>query len=192
MIDEKDSSKAKGGYARAEKLSADQRKEIAKNAAVSRWRIPKAKYEGVLKIGGEEIPCAVFEQGDRVLRLIVQREVVGLLTGSKKGNLDRYLQAKNLLPYVPEKFRDKSLDQSSIVLDINGKKAHCYEGEDIVDLCKMYLDARKAKDVLLPNQRQLADRAELLVTSLAKVGITGLIDEALAALFIAYYTPFLD
>ena len=34
------------------------------------------------------------------------------------------------------------------------------------------------KGVLLPNQMQLADRAEILITSLAKVGITGLIDEA--------------
>ena len=81
-------------------------------------------------------------------------------------------------PYIPEKFRDKSLDQAAIVLEMSGRKAFCYEGEDIVDLCKMYLDARKAHNVLQPNQLQLADRAEILVTSLAKTGITGLIDEA--------------
>ena len=178
--DKKSSGKAKGGLARAEALSADKRKEIARKAASTRWSgvIPKATYEGTLNIGGTEIPCAVLEQGDKVVRVIVQREVVGLLTGNKKGNLDRYLQAQNLQPYVPEKFRDKSLEQAAIVLEMNGRKAFCYEGEDIVDLCKMYLDARKAGDVLLANQMQLADRAEILVTSLAKTGITGLIDEA--------------
>jgi hypothetical protein len=125
-----------------------------------------------------EIPCAVVEQGDEVKRVIVQRELVGLLTGSKKGNLDRYLQANNMKPFVPVKFKDKSLDQAVIILKINGRRAFCYEGEDIVDLCKMYLDARKAKNVLLPNQMQLADRAEILITSSAKTGIIGLIDEA--------------
>jgi hypothetical protein len=178
MSDKKDSKKAIGGRARAEKLSPDQRKEIARNAASARWSIPKANYTGVLNIAGTEIPCAVVEQSDKVMRLIVQREVVSLLTGSKKGNLDRYLQAQNLQPFIPAKFKNTTLDQAAIVLEINGRKAHCYEGEDIVDLCKMYLDARKANNVLLPNQSQLADRAEILVTSLAKVGITGLIDEA--------------
>jgi hypothetical protein len=176
---QKSESKAKGGRARAEKLSPDQRQEIAKKAALTRWEpIPKAQYVGVLKIGEAEIPCAVVEQGDDVKRVIVQREVVGLLTGSKKGGLDRYLQANNIKPYIPAKFKDKSLSQAVIVLEINGKRAFCYEGEDVVDLCKMYLDARKAGNVLQANQMQLADRAEILVTSLAKTGIIGLIDEA--------------
>lgn len=173
-----DPQKAKGGFARAESLSPDQRKEIARSAALARWNIPKAKYEGTLKIGAAEIPCAVIERDGQVSRVIVQREVVGLLTGKKKGNLDRYLNAKNLQSFIPEKFKNKSLDQAALILEIGGRKAHCYEGEDIVDLCKMYLDARKAKTVLLPNQQQLADRAEILVTSLAKTGIIGLIDEA--------------
>lgn len=176
----KTSGKSKGGLARAEALSPNQRSEIARKAASARWSsdAPKANYEGTLKIGESEIPCAVLEQGDKVIRVIVQREVVGLITGNKKGGLDRYLSAKNLQPYVPEKFRGKSLDEAALVVEMNGRKAHCYEGEDIVDICKMYLDARKAGNVLLANQMQLADRAEILVTSLAKTGITGLIDEA--------------
>lgn len=180
MEQAKDESKVRGGVARAEKLSPDQRKEIALKGAEARWKsnIPKANYVGTLRIAETEIPCAVYEQGDRVLRLIVQREVVGLLTGSKKGNLDRYLRAQNMQPFVPEKFKDKSLDQAAIVLELNGKKAFCYEGEDIVDLCKMYLNARKAGKVLLSSQYQLADRAEIIITSLAKTGIVGLIDEA--------------
>lgn len=171
---------SKGGLKRAEALTPDQRSEIARIAAAARWdpAILKANYSGNLRIGELEIPCAVVEQGDRVIRVVVQREVVGLLTGNKKGNLDRYLGARNLQAFVPEKFKNKTLDQASIVVELNGRKAYCYEGEDIVDLCKMYLDARKQKNVLLPNQQQLADRAEILVTSLAKTGITGLIDEA--------------
>lgn len=174
----KSSAKAKGGRARAQKLSADRRKEIAQRAALVRWEpVPKANYTGILHIAGVEIPCAVYEQGDEAKRLIVQREVVGLLTGNKKGNLDRYLKAKNLNSYIPAKFKDKSLDQAVMILDINGRRSYCHEAEDIVDICNMYLNARKG-NVLLPRQQQLADRAEIIITSLAKTGIIGLIDEA--------------
>lgn len=174
----KDESKAKGGLARAAALSPEERKDIARKAALARWEtpLPKAEYTGVLTIGDAEIPCAVAEIDGRVVRLVVQREVVGLLTGNKKGDLDRYLRPKNLLPFVPEKFRDKPLDQATYIVEMNGKKAHGYDGEDIVDICRMYLDARK-KNALLPNQIQLADRAEIIVTALAKTGITALIDE---------------
>lgn len=180
LSDEKDTQKAKGGIARAASLSPSKRAEIARKAASARWGggIPKANYEGMLKIGGAEIPCAVLEHEDRVIRVIVQREVVGLLTGNKKGDLGRYLDAQNLQPFVPDKFKNRVLEDAVIVVEINGRKSFCYEGEDIVDLCKMYLDARKAGNVLLKNQIQLAERAEILVTSLAKTGITGLIDEA--------------
>lgn len=179
-LNKKDQQKAKGGLARAESLTPNKRTEIARKAASARWSggIPKANYEGLLKIGGAEIPCAVLEHGERVVRVIVQREVVGLLTGNKKGDLGRYLDAQNLQPFVPEKFKNRVLEDAVIVVEINGRKSFCYEGEDIVDICKMYLDARKAGNVLLKNQIQLADRAEILVTSLAKTGITGLIDEA--------------
>ncbi len=176
----KDENKVRAGHARAEILSPDRRREIARNAAKSRWEsaIPKAEYTGTIKIADVEIPCAVVEINGEVVRLVVQREVVNLLTGSRKGILDRYLGAKNLQGYVPKKFKDKNLNQATYVVEMNGRRAFGYNGEDIVDICKMYLDARKAGNVLLPNQIQLADRAEIIVTSLAKLGITALIDEA--------------
>lgn len=177
---------SRGGLARKASLTKEQRSDIAKRAAESRWsgkKIPKPSYIGTLKILDREIPCAVLEIDGQVKRLIVQREVVGLITGNKKGSLDRYLSARNLQPFVPEKFKGKSLDQAAILLDIGGKKAHTYEGEDIVDIIGMYLDARKAErvtkeKVLLPSQEHLADKAEILIKSFAKVGIAGLIDEA--------------
>jgi hypothetical protein len=49
----KSENKAKGGRARAENLSPDQRREIACKAAATRWQpIPEANYEGILRIGG--------------------------------------------------------------------------------------------------------------------------------------------
>jgi hypothetical protein len=173
-MEEKNLSKSIGGKARADALSPEKRKKIAAEAAKARWSLPKPEYVGTLRIGEIEIPCAVLPNGKRV---VVQREVVGLLTGNKKGGMDRYLSAQNLLPYVPDKFKGKSLDQAAEVFELNGRKSQGYEGEDIVDICRMYLNARKAK-VLLSGQVHLAEQAEFIVTVFAKVGITALIDEA--------------
>lgn len=165
---------AAGALARARSLSPEERSAIARKGGLKRAGIPSATHAGVLSIGGTQIPCAVLEDGRRV---VAQRQVVGLITGTAKGGLQRYLSAANIAPYVPEKFSDVNLDEAAIVFEYEGQKAHGYEGEDIVELCRMYLLARKA-NALLPNQIQLADRAELIVLSLAKLGITALIDEA--------------
>ena len=51
--------RAKGGVARAEKLSPAQRSEIARRGAAAKWalaaeNLPIAEYSGVLKIGDAE------------------------------------------------------------------------------------------------------------------------------------------
>jgi hypothetical protein len=170
----KPSPKAAGAEARARSLSPEQRTSIARKAALKRAGVPSATHVGAIQIGGAMIPCAVLEDGRRV---VVQRQVVGLMTGTTKGGLSRYLAASNIAPFLPEKFDGVDLDEAAVVFELDGQKAHGYEGEDIVDLCRMYLQARKA-GALLPNQIQLADRAEVIVLSLAKLGITALIDEA--------------
>lgn len=170
----KPSPQAAGAIARARSLTSDQRSAIARKAALKRAGIPSATHYGEVRIGGAIIPCAVLEDGRRV---VVQRQVVGLLTGNPRGGLNRYFAATNIAPYVPAKFAGVNLDDAAIVFEADGQKAHGYEGEDIVDICRMYLQARKA-DVLLPNQIHLAERAEIIVLSLAKLGITALIDEA--------------
>lgn len=163
-----------GAIARAQSLSPEKRSQIARKGALKKAGVPSATHFGVVSIGGTTLPCAVLEDGRRV---VAQRQVVGLLTGTVKGDLTRYFSATNIVPYLPEKFADRSLDQVALVFEADGQKVHGFEGEDIVDICRMYLQARKA-NALLPNQMQLAERAEIIVLSLAKLGITALIDEA--------------
>lgn len=130
---------------------------------------------GTLKILDREIPCAILEGEKRVL---VQRELLGLLTGNIKGGLGRYLAPANLQPFVPEKFKDIPLDRATYTFRIGNKKiAQGFEAEDIINICDMYLKARNAK-VLLPNQAHLAVQSEMIMRSFAKVGLVALIDEA--------------
>jgi hypothetical protein len=59
---------SKGGSARAARLSAEERSDIARRAAEARWgAVHYAPYPGVLEIGDISIACAVLEDGTRVL-----------------------------------------------------------------------------------------------------------------------------
>jgi hypothetical protein len=129
---------------------------------------------GYLKILENEIPVAVLEGEKRVM---VQREVVGLLTGNKKGGLSRYLKPENLQPFLPEKFKHVPLDQAVLKFKIGNVTAQAFEADDIVNICEMYIKASTA-GAILPIQRKLAAKAEMLKRSFAKVGLVALIDEA--------------
>ncbi len=89
--------RAKGGLARAEKLTADQRKEIARGAAQARWSggIPRATHEGTLHLGTIEIQCAVLENGQRVL---TQSDVMRALGRARQAKGRQYYDADVNLP----------------------------------------------------------------------------------------------
>lgn len=153
-------------------LSKKQLKERGKKAVLNRFGYISATHSGVLTINGFSVPCAVLKNGQRV---VSSRSVTGLLTGNIKGGLQRYLQPKNLQPYLPEKLKNTDLDDC-IKYEVNGSKAYGFDAELIVDLCNMYIKARE-EDALLPKQLPLAHQAQIIISSLAKVGIVGLIDE---------------
>jgi hypothetical protein len=170
----KPSNKQAGGIARSAALTPEQRSNIARKGALKRAGVLSATHVGSINLAGGEIPCAVLEDGRRV---VWEREVIGLLTGNKKGGIARYFSPENLSDFVPIKFKGAEISQVTIPFEMGGKKAHGFEAEDIVDICKMYLDARNAKKLLV-SQIGLAAQAEIVVLSLAKIGITALIDEA--------------
>ena len=83
--------RAKGGVARAEALTSDERATIAKKAAAARWGRPEpvlAKYGAAdrpLKIGSVNIPCYVLADGTRVLAQRGLQSGIGLSEGGIGG-----------------------------------------------------------------------------------------------------------
>jgi len=153
-------------------------KNTSELESVLRIKIPQTDFYGYVEVNGVKIPCAVlYPFSENPVRVFWQREVVGLLTGNKKGGLDRYFQPKNLLPFIPEKFKNKPLSESTFTFKVGttGRKAQGFDGSDIIDICKMYMQAR---DVLLPNQKHLLKQAEVIVFTFAKTGVNSWIDEA--------------
>ena len=134
----------------------------------------KSEYPGTIKIGDAEIPCAVLSNEKRVFW---QREILGLLTGNVKGGFERYFKANNLQPYVPEKYKGESWDLNIIRFEHQGRPAHGFEAEDLIDICYMYLNAER-DGKLLSSQKHLAEQAHVIVRAFAKTGVIAVIDEA--------------
>jgi hypothetical protein len=176
----------KGGKARAAKLTKEQRSAIAKTAAESRWDkgkdIPKATHEGFLNLGGVELPCAVLENGKRLLTqsgimvaLGRARQAKGRQHYDGDVNLPAFLTAKNLKPFIPQ---DLYVTSSQIEFrTLSGTKAFGYDALLLSKVCGVFLDA-KAANSLVAAQEHIADRALVLIRGFADVGIIALVDEA--------------
>ena len=176
--------KAKGGVARAKALSAEERAAIARKGARARWNkeLPRATHEGTLKLGMVEIPCAVLEDGRRLLTqsgvmlaLGRARQAKGRAYYDADVNLPAFLTAKNLKPFI-----SKDLEVTSSQIEFvtpKGTKAFGYAAEMLPRVCDVYLQAREGL-ALDKRQEHIAVQAEILVRALAQVGIVALVDEA--------------
>lgn len=183
---EKDASKVPGAIARSKKLSPEYRAEIARNAAAARWGIPRATHRGELIIGEIRIPCAVLEDGRRVLTEHgISHALLGSRSGASKRLKKAHSEAGAIIPLflAPERLKP-FISQETIegplapVQYLDGSRAVVgYEAAILPAACEIWLKARDA-DVLQAQQLDKAQRAEILMRGLAHVGIVALVDEA--------------
>jgi len=180
---------SKGGKARAENLLPAERKRIASEAARARWaemeNLPKVEFPGTLKLGELTIPCAVLEDGTRVLS---ENGITNALLGGRSGASKRkkkaageagallpiFIAPRQLEPFISKELRDGPL-----------KPVHYREGKGVTvgydarilrAICEVWLSARAA-NALQDQQLDKAQRAEELMRALADIGIVALIDE---------------
>lgn len=185
--DDQPSPQSKGGKARAEALTDEERREIARKAAEARWagsdeavvRATHGSPDRPLTIGDIEIPCYVLEDGRRV---IVQRGMMTALdmrqgTAGRGGGdrLAKFAATKSISPFVNDELR--GMINNPIRFRANGSMAYGYEATIIADMCDAVLKAREAGD-LHYQQEHIAKRCEILVRAFARVGIIALVDEA--------------
>jgi hypothetical protein len=86
-----------------------------------------------------------------------------------------FMDAKNLLPFVSDEL--KNLAKKVRYKNKNNQIQEGFEASILPLVCELYLKARDT-NTLLKNQIGTAHKAEILVRSLAKVGIIALVDEA--------------
>jgi hypothetical protein len=135
----------------------------------------------VLKISNIEIPCAVLEDGTRLLTQEGFLRAIGRSGKPAKGRgsvvekVAPFLALNNLRPFV-----NKDLERSTFPIVFQppkGGRAYGYRAELLPKVCEVYLKARD-EDVLLQAQLKFAKACELLMRGLAHVGIVALVDEA--------------
>jgi hypothetical protein len=149
-------------------------------------KLPKATHEGVLNIGNIELPCAVLEDGTR---LISERGVIKALGGKRGGshwrrkkqnpdgaNMPIYLSANNLTPFINEVFGAAPIEPMNYET-LSGVTAHGLLADRLHEVCEVWLKAREA-DALHHSQHHIAKQAEILMRGFAHVGVIALVDEA--------------
>lgn len=180
--------KARGGHARAAALDAESKSAIAKKAAAARWGKPilEATHSGELEIGGTRLPCAVLEDGTRVLSESGIAEALGSRSGASKrmksaavkegrAPLPLFLSPNRLKPFISQELLEGPL--APIEYSTKNKMMVGYDASILPSVCDVWLKARQA-GVLQPQQQMRAMKAEIMVRALAQVGIVALVDEA--------------
>jgi P63C domain len=179
--------RAKGGVARAEKLSAEERIGIAKAAADARWKFPKASHIGQLHIGDLGIDCAVLPDGTRVLSQRGVGKALGRGFGGadwrRQGDVEGgakvpfFLNATSLKKFIPNDLLQLVTEPIQYRHSKGGGIAFGIPATALPMICDVWLKARD-EGVLNKSQLEVAVRADLLMRGLAHIGVIALVDEA--------------
>lgn len=141
--------------------------------------IPKVIASGYLE-AFNNIPVYNLDNGQRVFRFT---DMTLALRGKSHGKFANYLATENINKFIPERLRpDKEQDRlprGITEANIDGQIIKTYDSEDFIDVCIAFIEAAEARDVKLSvPQQEIVERAKQFVIATAKIGITGLIDEA--------------
>lgn len=173
--------RARGGKAKNEKMTIEERKAMSEKMLAAKQEksmLPKALFEGELKIGSVVLDVAVLDSNQRI---ITQKAVFTALDRPSRGNarlpgIPVFIDAKNLQPFIDEDLR-KVINKIQYV-NLQGGIQDGYDATILPQVCDLYLKAREAGAITLKSQLETAQKAEILVRALAKVGILALVDEA--------------
>jgi len=192
---------ARGGVARARRLSPEDRSAIAREGAARRWadkreadkqrQMPTVLpgYSAVLSIAGANLPCAVINGPSGVQRVLTEHGITNAILGTRSGaskrrkraaaergeELPLFLAPGQLQPYIPADLAEGALRPIEYV--DGDRVVTAYDASILAAVCKVWLDARR-DDALQNQQLGKAVAAEILMSSLAHTGIAALIDEA--------------
>lgn len=199
MSTEKRSGRAKGGEARANALTPEQRSEIAKKAVSARIEkadamkiLPKVILKrNNLDIAGFSIPCAIVEgskQGE-VIRVLTDTGISTAILGNRSGASKKIKKESEeagapipifIAPGQLKPFINKELSEGllSPIQYVDGSRIVTgYDARVLPIVCDIWLKARE-EGALQKQQMDKARKAEILMRGLAHVGIIALVDEA--------------
>ena len=133
---------------------------------------------GALTLGDVTFDCAVVQLPDGNLeRVLSTRQFTAALgRGHRRSGtlLPPFLAPENLSPFVHNEIE---VVRNPIIYTARGGRHTGYPASFLVDVCNVYLHARR-DGALREQQEHIAARCEEILGALAKVGIVALVDEA--------------
>jgi hypothetical protein len=175
MTNDITTGRAKGGMARAQSLTEERRKEIARKAATARWGF-KSTYKGNFREDfGVDVDCYVLEDAAKTA-VISQTGMAMVLGLSPRGNaLPRFLENKIMAEAVGAELRQKT--ENPIIFQYISRGAgpitvHGFDSSVLIDICNAIISA-EAK--LGERYSHIVKQAHLINAASAKLGIRGLV-----------------
>ena len=178
---------AKGGEARAQKLPAERRREIARAAIQARWEragkipLPQATHKGNFKDDFEiDVDCYVLNDEARTAVISQRGMGAALKLGAGGRNLPKFLEGKTISealdPKLLEKIRNPLIFKGAPLVGNLRPMGPIY-GYDVtilIDVCKAIVQA-ETEGRLLTRQANIAKQAHVILNASAKAGIKGLV-----------------
>ena len=175
---------SKGGKARSEVLSPDERRRIASDAAKARWNepCPKALFGSVetpIKIADIEVPCFVLDDGRRVITMNGMLDTLSMARGGAmvKGmnRLELFVSRDRIKPFISNNLHERI--RNPIRFRIGRITAYGFDSDTLIEIAEAVIQADNAGS-LQKQQSGIAHQCRVITASLTRIGLIALIDEA--------------
>ena len=182
MTDE--TPQSKGGKARAAAMLPAARSEIARQAAKARWdeNAPKAisgATDKPIRIADIEVPCYVLDDKRRVITMNGMLDTFQMARGGAmvKGmnRLELFVSRDRIKPYISSELHERI--RVPIRFRIDRTIAYGFESDTLIDIAEAVVRADNA-GVLQKQQAAIAHQCRVILSSLTRIGLIALIDEA--------------
>lgn len=177
----KDKKKVKAALARKNALTPEERRDIAKKAAVARWgeRPLKATHRGSFKDEfGIDVECYVLD--DEQKTAVISKRGMGLTLGmGESGSVfTTFINRNRMVDFVGSELSEKIAKPLVFQAMSSGAAlptpAHGYDVTILIDVCKAILDA-DAAGVMRKSDQHIVKQARIILNASAKAGIKNLV-----------------
>ena len=179
-----DTPQSLGGRARADKLAPEERSRIAKEAAAKRWSelAPLATFgapDKPIRIADIEVPCYVLDDGRRVIPTNGMLDTLTMARGGAMvrgmNRLELFVSRDRIKPFVSNDLYERI--RNPIKFRIGANVAYGFTSDTLIEIAEAVIQADNA-GVLQKQQAGIAHQCRVITSSLTRVGLIALIDEA--------------
>ncbi|QTN21505.1 hypothetical protein HZ992_15070 [Rhizobacter sp. AJA081-3] len=186
--------RAKGGHARAAKLTKEQRSEIARQGAMARKaRVmtdeasdqDPIEHEGVLTLGDFTVPCFVTKSGVRLIASRKMQEILKVVEEDPDDQPGVQRPGTRFQRFLTRKFFNSLISKEElqdlftpIRRTFRGRVISGYKSDALTKFCELMMLAKERDLLATERQSIVAVQAKVLYDAFAKIGLVALIDEA--------------